>query len=69
MLNKTAANYSTTNMDALYIKLDNAVGGLVFANMTNVNINFGTINYTAAGAAARASLVSKGFIIISGVQV
>jgi len=58
--------YDTTYMDNLYIKLDQ---DLVFANMTNVNINFGTINYTAAGAAARASLVSKGFIISSGTQV
>lgn len=58
--------YNTTFMDNLYIKLDQ---DLVFANMVNVNISFGSINYTSNGAAARASLVSKGFIITSGIQV
>jgi len=53
-------------MDNLYIKLDQ---DLIFANMVNINLVFGSINYTAAGAAARANLVSKGFIITSGIQV
>lgn len=61
--------YHVSFMDNLYIKLDNAIGGLVFANMSNVNISFGTINYTSVGATARASLVSKGFIISSGIEV
>jgi len=60
------AEYDTTYMDNLYIKLDQ---DLVFANMVNVNISFGSINFTSAGATARASLVSKGFIITSGIQV
>ena len=60
------AEYDTNYMDNLYIKLDQ---DLVFANMVNVNIGFGSINYTSAGATARASLVSKGFIITSGIQV
>jgi len=66
MANKTSANYDATYYDNLLIKWDNAVGGLVFANMTDVVIGMGTIKYTAAGASARASLVSKGFIITDG---
>ena len=60
------SEYDTTYMDDLYIKLDQ---DLVFSNMVNVNIGFGSINYTSAGASARASLVNKGFIITSGIQV
>ncbi len=60
------AEYDVNYMDNLYIKLDQ---DLVFANMVNVNLGFGSINYTSNGAAARASLVSKGFIITSGIQV
>jgi surface protein len=69
MLGKTANDYDATYYDDLLIKWDNAIGGLVFANMVNVNIGMGTIKYTVAGAAARASLVSKGFIISDGGQV
>jgi hypothetical protein len=65
MQNK-GVEYDTTYMDNLYIKLDQ---DLVFSNMADVNISFGSINYTSAGATARASLVSKGFIITSGIQV
>jgi hypothetical protein len=60
------SEYDTAYMDDLYIKLDQ---DLVFANMVNVNISFGSINYTSNGAAARASLINKGFIITSGGQV
>ncbi len=60
------SGYDVNYMDSLYIKLDQ---DLVFANMVNVNISFGSINYTSAGASARASLVSKGFVITSGGQV
>jgi hypothetical protein len=63
---KTDLNYSATYYDDLLIKWDNAVGGLIFANMTNVNIGMGTIKRTAAGSAAHASLISKGFIITDG---
>ena len=63
---RSKSNYDINYMDDLYIKLDQ---DLVFANMVNVDISFGTINYSSNGAAARASLVSKGFIITSGVEV
>lgn len=67
MLNKTAADYEATYYDNLLIKWDDeGNGGLVFANMTNVNISMGTIRYTSAGATARANLISKGFIITDG---
>jgi hypothetical protein len=69
MLLKTAADYNATYYDNLLIKWDNAVGGLVFANMTNVNIGMGTIKYTSFGSTARANLISKGFIITDGGQV
>ena len=66
---KNDLNYSATNYDALLQKWDNAVGGLVFANMVNVNIGMGTIKYTAAAVVARDSLINKGFIIADGGQV
>lgn len=66
---KSGASYNSAYYDNLLIKWDNVVGGLVFANMTDVNIGMGGIKYTAAGAAARASLVGKGFIISDGGQV
>ena len=69
MKSKSAANYSTTNMDALLNRLDDATFGLNFAIATNVNVSFGSINYTSAGSAALASLVSKGYVISIGVQV
>ena len=65
-MNGKGVEYDVNYMDDLYIKLDQ---DLVFANMVNVNISFGSINYTTNGAAARASLVNKGFIITSGGQV
>jgi len=50
MLGKTAANYSTTNLDAIY----NGWSGQ--AVKPNLNIHFGTIKYTAAGSAGKAIL-------------
>ena len=67
MLSKSSANYDASFYDNLLIKWDDELnGGLVFSNMANVNISMGTIKYTSAGAAARASLVTKGFIITDG---
>jgi hypothetical protein len=60
------STYDIDYMDDLYIKLDQ---DLLFSNMANVNISFGSIQYSINGATARASLVSKGFIITSGGQV
>jgi len=48
MVNKTAANYSAANLDAIY----NGWSGLTFVN-TGLTISFGTIKYTAAGQAGR----------------
>ena len=64
MLTKT--NYDINYMDDLYIKLDQE---LIFSNMVNINISFGTIPYSINGAAARTSLINKGFIIQSGIQI
>lgn len=69
MTGKSAANFSTTNMDLLLNILVDPIFGLVFLNMTNVNISFGSINYTSAGAAAKASLDSQGFVLIIGNEV
>ena len=66
MSGKTSADYDANYYDNLLIKWDNVIGGLVFANMVNVNIGMGTIKYTATGASARASLISKGFVISDG---
>ena len=68
MLGKTFNDYDASNYDLLLATL-NGVNGLIFANMSNVNINMGTIKYTASGASDRADLVSKGFIITDGGQV
>jgi hypothetical protein len=47
MINKTNANYSTTNLNAIY-------NGWSTRPVTpNLSINFGTIKYTAAGQAGR----------------
>lgn len=69
MFDKTSADYDATHYDNLLIKWNSASGGLVFANMTNLNLSMGTIKHTAAGASARASLISKGFIITDGGQI
>jgi hypothetical protein len=66
MKNKSSANYTATFYDNLLIKWDNAVGGLIFTNMVNVNIGMGSIKRTAAGSTAHVSLISKGFVIVDG---
>lgn len=67
MLGKTAADYDAINYTNLLIKWDDlGNGGLDFSINTNVNITMGTIKYTAAGSAARASLVLKGYVITDG---
>ena len=60
------SSYPPAFYDALLINWD---ANLVFSNFTDVNITMGTIQHTAAGAAARASLVSKGFVVSDGGQV
>jgi surface protein len=47
MLNKSAANYSAANLDAIYN------GWSSRPVQPNVNINFGSIKYTAAGQAGK----------------
>lgn len=71
MLGKSFLNYDATYYDDLLIKWDDlpSNGGLDFSIFTNVNITMGTIKHTIAGATARASLISKGFIITDGGQV
>ena len=65
MQGKTANDYDANYLSDLLIKLDQ---DLVFANMVNVNISFGTIKYDATGVTAYNSLINKGFIIQSGGQ-
>ena len=50
MKNKTPSTFSTTNLDAIYN------GWSLLTVKTNLTIDFGTANYTAAGAAGRATL-------------
>ena len=66
MLGKTENDYDANYLSDLLIKLDQ---DLVFANMVNVNLGFGTIKYDSTGVTAYNSLISKGFIITSGGQV
>ena len=65
MLLKTENDYDANYLSDLLIKLDQ---DLVFANMVNVNLGFGTIKYDSTGVTAYNSLVAKGFIIQSGGQ-
>ena len=51
MLGKTFSNYSTTNLDAIY----NGWSSLPTLQ-SGININFGTIKYTAGGSAGKAIL-------------
>ena len=69
MFEKSAADYSTTNMDILLNRLVDPVYGVSFSNFTDPNIDFGSIDYTSAGAAALASLISDGFVINIGNEV
>ena len=66
MTSKTDTDYNSNYLSDLLIKLDQ---DLVFANMVNVNLGFGTIKYDSTGVTAYNSLVAKGFIIQSGGQV
>jgi hypothetical protein len=50
MLEKTAANYSSANLDAIYN------GWSLLTLSPNEVITFGTVKYTAAGVAGRAIL-------------
>ena len=62
MIGKTDLDYDAVYYDEILINLDNStsnVGGL----------GMGTIKYTVAGSAARASLVTKGWVITDGGQV
>lgn len=54
MLNKTAANFSTTNLDAIYNGWSALVGGV----KPSITITFGTAKYTAASSAGRLILTS-----------
>ena len=60
-----STEYDANYLSDLLIKLDQ---DLVFANMVNVNLGFGTIKYDSTGVTAYNSLVAKGFIIQSGGQ-
>jgi len=71
MSGKTAANYDYQFLDALYNKWAfgdpiTGEGKLDFTKLTNFTTNLGTIQYSSAGAAARAFLVSEGLIITDG---
>jgi surface protein len=70
MLGKRGSNYNYQYYDNLLIKWDSdpSLGGLDFAKLTNLTTNFGTIQYSSAGAAAHASLTTKGLIISDGGQ-
>ena len=62
MDNKTAANYSAANLDAIYN------GWSLLTLQPNVTANFGTIKYTAAGQTGRNTLTSapKNWTITDG---
>ena len=62
---KTPANFSTTNLNAIYN------GWSQLTVQPNIVIDFGTINYTSAGAAGRATLTNapKNWTITDGGQV
>lgn len=68
MAGKSPANYDYQFYDNLLIKWASgaANGGLDFTKLTNLTTNFGTIQYSSAGASARAFLVSEGLIITDG---
>lgn len=61
MNNRTDLQFSATNYDNL---LDACVNG----GQLNVTLGMGTIKYTSAGAADRASLVARGWTITDGGQ-
>ena len=63
-------SYPYQNYDLLLIKWDSdpSLGGLDVSNMTNKNVNMYTIQYSSVGAAAHASLITKGLVINDGGQ-
>jgi len=68
---KSASNFDYQYYDNLLIKWAfgdpiTGQGKLDFTKLTNLTTNFGTIQYSSAGAAARAFLVSEGLIITDG---
>ena len=70
---KSNLNYNYQLLDSLYNKWAfgdpvTGEGKLNFSKIGNQTTNFGTIQYSSAGAAARASLVSQGLIITDGGQ-
>ena len=62
MSNKTPANFSAANCDAIF---EACVNG----NQSNVTLGMGTIKYSSAGATDRATLISRGWTITDGGQV
>jgi len=70
MAGKSPANYDYQYYDNLLIKWASgaANGGLDFTKLTVLTTNFGTIQYSSAGAAAHDSLVAQGLIITDGGQ-
>ncbi len=49
MVGKTNLDYSAANLDAIYNGWSALLGGV----KPNININFGSIKYTAAGTAGK----------------
>jgi hypothetical protein len=65
MFGKTSAQYSSSNLNAIY-------NGWSGQNVKpNLSINFGAINYTSAGAAGKAILTGSPYnwVIVDGGQV
>jgi len=62
MTNKSDANFSAANCDAIFEACVN--GG-----QSNVTLGMGTIKYSSAGATDRATLISRGWTITDGGQV
>jgi hypothetical protein len=62
---KTPATFSTTNLNAIYN------GWSLLTVQPNLTIDFGTANYTAAGATGRATLdnAPNNWTIVDGGQV
>jgi len=65
MQGKSSFDFDYQNYDSLLITWDNQLNIPVMSNKT---VNMGTIQYSSAGAAAHASLTTKGLIITDGGQ-
>ena len=70
MFGKSPSNYDYQYYDNLLIKWASGAvnGGLDFTKLTVLTTDFGTIQYSSAGAAAHDSLVAQGLIITDGGQ-